>query len=491
VSKLRPWALPFLILMGVYTVAMLSIWRGGVSHLDDLGRAIDGHSLKGNFQRYSASYLLSLLNTNTTLFDISPWPQIVAMALLSIAGIAVVWLLCGHQVRYLPVVLAAFIGLSPLSLENWLYKFDSAGMALAVLAAIVPFLCWRRAGTSRRGWAVLLVVCAAGVFVTLTSYQVGTGAFVVMLLAMMLLDFLDGQRARLVFKRAACATLGFAVACVLFNLLPKHGGVYRPAAMLPVRRLVSGAVSNAAGFVEYAYYQLTFQWKALICLAVVCFLAGVLTQSKRRGASKIFDGLAALAFVVLAVSLSQGVYLLLSRPQFNARSNLGIGVAMAVAAILTVRGAKPPGVRWLAAPAAVLLYSFAVFALAFGNAQVDQQRYGLYRTEELLSDLSRLYPESGRVAARLQMQGTVHYGPVMRQLESKYHIVREIRSQTWLGDVSWWDHVTMIKYYDFAQTYVSPAKDRWDVADFELVLATRDHDIYEDAADSRILVLLK
>ena len=91
-KKYKPFLKPFLIIFAFYCVSMLAIWRSGVSFIDDNGRAFTGKGWTSDFNRYSSSILsFFLIQLNTSLVDISPWSQIVAMAFLTAASLLIVY----------------------------------------------------------------------------------------------------------------------------------------------------------------------------------------------------------------------------------------------------------------------------------------------------------------------------------------------------------------------------------------------------------------
>ena len=122
---LRPFVKPFLIVFAIYCFAMLAVWRSGVSFVDDRGRAIFGYAWTSDFNRFSSTAFGLAMNANDRLLDISPWPQILGMGILSVVSVMLTYVFCNKKIKYLPLVLTTFVGLLPLTVECWLYKFDA------------------------------------------------------------------------------------------------------------------------------------------------------------------------------------------------------------------------------------------------------------------------------------------------------------------------------------------------------------------------------
>ena len=140
VKAIKPFTKAFFVVLAIYSMAMIPIWRANFSYMDDMGRALTGLAWSHDFNRYSQSWLSYALNINFTLSDISPFPQMVAMIFLSIASVIITYVFCDRKIKYVPLIVSTFMGLSPLILGCWVFKFDAPGVALSILASVIPFL---------------------------------------------------------------------------------------------------------------------------------------------------------------------------------------------------------------------------------------------------------------------------------------------------------------------------------------------------------------
>ena len=160
-SAIRPYRGQFLVVFLVYCLSMLSIWRASFSYMDDLGRAIDGYDWSFEFNRYSSSILAHIFSVNMRLIDVSPWFQIIAVAILSVASLLVAYIVSGWRKPKWPVVIASmFIGLTPFMAGIMLYKFDSVCMAASMLFGLLPVAIWGKVNNKNQRHKALYFVFA-------------------------------------------------------------------------------------------------------------------------------------------------------------------------------------------------------------------------------------------------------------------------------------------------------------------------------------------
>ncbi|MBK08474.1 MAG: hypothetical protein CL810_02755 [Cobetia sp.] len=117
-------------------------------YLDDMSRALDGYYGWMLNARPAAEGIMRLLGFGDVLVNVAPLPQLAAWGLA--AGMALAWW------RWLPglslagcVVGNALIWLTPFTLQNFSYAFDSLPMSVALASAILASLVLRAGGKSR------------------------------------------------------------------------------------------------------------------------------------------------------------------------------------------------------------------------------------------------------------------------------------------------------------------------------------------------------
>lgn len=424
---LKPFLKPFLILFLIYIVAMLAVFRAGVSFTDDQRRAIAGGAWLRDFNRHSSTALALLMNVNDRLLDISPWPQILGLAFLSIAGVILTYVFCDKKIKYLPLVLTAFIGLLPLTTECWLYKFDAPFMALSLLVSVLPILWWPKKMEKKalRKFGIVALIC---MLIIWTTYQASSGVFPVLCVFLALKDYFNGEKVSLILKKLLFAVGVFVVATLIFRFgLPAPTESYRETKMFGIMGLIPGVLGNFGEYLKMMAESLNIYQMILVGLAMVGTTILVFLKYKLKGF------LILVAFLV-ALPLSIGAYLLLEEPSLMARALIGIGASFVPVLILATKDLKKFGEYVLVAPSLVLLYSFAVFVLALGNGLADQERWANYRVEDLASGLSELYPSESDVADRaVIIYGNIGYSAVLKHVANKFPATRKIMTAQQMG----------------------------------------------------------
>ena len=428
-GKIRPYLKPFLIIFSIYCLAMLAIWLAGVSYADDAGRAITGKGWTSDFNRYSSSLLSFLfIQMRFSLVDISPLGQILAMGLLAIASLILVDLF-GDKKKLSHLIVVSLAGLTPFTLSLWLYKFDAPCMALALLASVLPF-----AFHFKKAWQFPAVsfVC---LMIVLTSYQAFSGVFLLLLLALAFRDYLNKKPFD--WRRVVFGLASFLLALLVFKIAFPTPEGYRSLEMWSLGSFIPGVFSNAIHVFTQILTSFGRNWLIFLTLALIAFIISVIFNSKRKGAKKALEALAATAFIIISIPLSYGIYLALADAPYNPRSLIGVGVAFAIVALLTLRGKKS---RYFAAPALILVYLFVVYAFALGNALKYQHDYATYRNSELAIHLSEAFPSKDELAKyQVHILGDIGLTEQNQHLADLYPITRDIidAHQTGLSSYTW------------------------------------------------------
>lgn len=79
----------FVVLLIIYVVGISAILRANFNYFDDMGRVAEGYRGWDNFGRYISYYLSILIHADNYLTDISPLPQLIAVAIMALAGVIV------------------------------------------------------------------------------------------------------------------------------------------------------------------------------------------------------------------------------------------------------------------------------------------------------------------------------------------------------------------------------------------------------------------
>ena len=451
-GMVRPFIKPFLVVLLIYCFAMLSVWRSGVSFVDDRGRAIFGYAWTSDFNRFSSTAFGLLMNVNDRLLDISPWPQILGMMILSVASVMITYIFCDKKIKYLPLVLTAFIGLTPLAIECWLYKFDAPCIALSVFVSVLPIMWWPKELNKKAvmKFGAVTVIC---MLVMWTTYQASSGIFPVLCVYMAVRDYLKGEKRGKIIKKLLLAVVVFVIPALIFKFcLPEPDKSYRSNEMLSFANLVPGVWGNFVEHLKLMAESLNIWQEVLVVLSFGGVLILVVKKFKKKSLVLM------LAFIVV-VPLSMGAYLLLEKPPLTPRSLLGIGMAFVPMMVFVTQNVGKIFDYFCVAPSLVLLYSFMMFVIAFGNGLADQERWANYRVEDLASGLSELYPDKDEVYARkIQIDGNIGMSKVMQHVAEKYPVTKQLMTiqGTGLSRAAW--GLTKIRsYYNREQTFEQDA----------------------------------
>jgi hypothetical protein len=490
-KKLQPFFKPFITMFALYSLGMLTLWLSNFSYLDDVVRAADGHTWSFDFARHSSSILMTIMNTNKALADISPIPQIVAMAVLAIASVIVVYVFCDRKIKTLPLLVSGLFVLEPFMFGAWSYKFDAPCMALSILASIIPFLFWGSIGkpSSRREWAIFTSMSVVCLLVMWTSYQASSGIFLVMTIGLLLKEFLSRQSWRHTMLKVVTFISVYLVAGALFFVLFMQESAdigYRSTAMVPISEIIPGVIQNSIGVFRGLYSSLNTEWKILLASMLVAFATSLVLFSRRRRWARLIDLILGLVFIVLSIPLSYGSYLVLDPAPKRGRDLLGIGLVMAIVAILTVgrhNKLRSHWVKLLALPSIILVYSFMVFSWAFGNALADQARYGDFRIQEIASDLSRVEMTT---QSKIQIWGNIGEGAVMQHIHSIYPAVGSIFE---LGHYNLQTTYELAHYYSIGQEFVSAPADKRACDEMTVFTDTLYHTILVGDDDNICIVI--
>jgi hypothetical protein len=147
-----------------------------------------------------------------------------------------------------------------------------------------------------------------------------------------------------------------------------------------------------------------------------------------------------------------------------------------------------------ATPSIILLYSFAVFALALGNGLADQDRYATFRNELLLNDLSHIYTTKEQVdKTALHIEGNIGHSAIMKHVNAQYPIIPQILfpAHTGLNSSDSKGYFKLVHYNNRPQKYViKPKPDTFDCDSMKTLLDTYYHTIKSNDK-GEVCVMLK
>ncbi|WP_084589569.1 glucosyltransferase domain-containing protein [Cobetia amphilecti] len=342
-------------------------------YLDDMSRALDGYYGWMLNARPAAEGIMRLLGFGDVLVNVAPLPQLAAWGLA--AGMALAWW------RWLPglslvgcVVGNALIWLTPFTLQNFSYAFDSLPMSVALASAILASLVLRAGEKSegegesaggvneRRGlwqaWqpplsALLLLLLA------LCSYQPALNAFLVLGLLEALFAGAAStslwSRWRMLLLRGALAAVALLLYLPITRLLVAGEYSQQHGQMLPFadpQALLAGLEHNlsvALGALREGLGQVTLllSLALLACAALLRLLplsaplrhaeaAGAPKDRSRSARQLSLQRMSWALWALLLVPALWGPMLLLAEPVFHSRTLIAWGPLLGGALMLAL-----------------------------------------------------------------------------------------------------------------------------------------------------------
>ncbi len=481
-----------LLLFAVYCLAFTAIWRANFYYADDIGRSITGYGWTSDFNRFSSSALqFLLLNMNLKLVDLSPYTQIFALLLTTLSSLLLIYLFAKQDKKpsFLTIMSSAFLGLCPYTIACFVYKFDAPCMALALLAAIFPFLFYN----SKR--SIFFCISFLGLLIMWTSYQAYSGVYVILALSLAFKSFLEKEALKKIIKQTLFCAAPFFLAAIAFKFcLPSSEG-YRSTEVFSPAELIPGFFRNLLAVSGIIWSSFNTIWKALVILTITAYFISFPTRKGKW----LNNLLLSLPCLILFYIFSIGAFLLLKESFYPPRSFCGISVAFSITGLFIASNLDNSKInsfqtRLLAVPALLLLYQFFIFEIAFGNALASQQQYTAFRLESLANDLSEIYPDkSMQQGKRVQIQGDIGYSGITNHIASQYPIIKElITSETTGLSEHVWGTRQLFYYYDlgFENAFVG-GNERFDCEAMKNIKETSYHTIYSDESTSVICISLK
>lgn len=407
---------PFLFIFITYLLGYWSLLRGNVYYLDDLVRSVKGNTDWHQFGRHSSEILAQTLNTSTRLTDISPFSQIVALFLMSLASLLLVRLFSKKD-NWGIFLASTFLGLNPYYLQCMSYKFDSPYMAAALVSSLIPFL-------FINNWRIFLISSVLFLNLMLTTYQAGNSLFIIVSIFFIYKGIaVDNLPKKQIMVQTLLLLSSFLVSILIYKLLFAPNEVtsgYFNSQTLPFSDLISGIWKNNYDYLSkmYSLFKHGLLFK-LVIGAMILFILNMTFTSKYKLKALIFS---LLAFG-LALLLSFGVYLVLVKPLFAARTHYGIGCLIAIFSIFTLSYTTKL-TKYISYIVIFFIgLNLIVISTTYGNALKVQQGYAAFRTEILFSDLNQMVKNNN---FKVHTNGSIGLHPIVKNSAKAFPIINRL-----------------------------------------------------------------
>lgn len=465
------------ILFCIYLLGIYAIIRANFNYIDDMGRALLGYKDFNFFGRYIPQFFTTVLHADNYLTDVSPLPQLFAVAFLAMAAVTVLHAVTGRS-EFTIVEYSATIALclSPYFLECLSYKYDAPYMALSILASVAPVLFYQR---GQRWYYVSVVI---GMLVVCMSYQAASGIFPMFVVLLAFLKWLENTDWKRILGFVLVSAAGYITGMLLFMLL-----IYRPedtyvSNSLPaMAELLPTAFRNLKRYYRYVVDDFKPEW--LLMIAVLCagFVLVSVRDSKRSKFLTLFVSVIVLGvFFVLAF----GVYPVLSKPLYDPRAMYGFGALICFVSMPIVTKKR---LHLFKAVCVVLCWCFFVFSFTYGNALYAQKRYTDYRITAVIQDLDDLNMFAGDYKL-YQINGDVGFSPELDHMPQDHQLLKRLVPDAFGDSSSYWRRFGFSNYYDLKNIYWD---DDIDLAEYDLPLVKDSvyHTIYAD--ENNVFIVLK
>lgn len=473
-----------LAIAGVLLVAYLALMRANFYYLDDQGRMVDGHMGWMGFSRYTTTLAAGTMQMSSYMADLSPLTTLLAILVMAVAGLIIIYTIkvkiFEKEIKWWDVLAVSIMGITPYFAECMSYKFDAPFMALSVLASVAPFIFYK---DSRWGFYGFVAI---GTMIMCTTYQASSGIFPMMVIIVAAAEWTRGAS----WKKMGGFVLGsgtvYLITVVIFKeflMIPQT--LYVSNEVLGMGELIPGTMRNLGEYYSLLISDSRWLWLVLGCVIIGEFIVVFTVKAKRN---KVATGVMALAVAALMGVMAFGLYVVLVAPLTAMRGMYGIGVAVALLAVMVSSMAE----QWIwKLPAVVLTYNFIIFATTYGNMLAVQDTETKFRAEALAMDLADLEIMQTEEPKFVKIYGGIQPAKAIQQWTDKTGsaaLMRLIPVQMH-GDGWTWGQMYLFNQLGLKDIMMVGQEDVEVTDDWEKPVDTAYHDVY--TKDNQVVIYIK
>lgn len=423
-------------------------------YVDDLGRSIYGYSNWAQNGRPVADILFIGLSFGPLLPDISPLPQIAALAVMSLC----VYLTAKSFLKDSSIFAATIISLtlitSPFILENISYKYDAFPMAISILCAIVPFTL----NTVKHKIQILL--CLTSAILILCIYQATINIYVIFTILCVLNQFRNGKtRSGLLTTVISSGSL--IVSYMIYSLFISPNflvGSYNlrhsEIATSSLSDSIDVLLRNYESFGKIISLALTptFYFLAIIValLSIIGMVRIILTKDDSNTIERITKSLIVIFSPIIVVIMIPGPMMLLRDPVLSPRVLMAFGATTLFFAVLAswafIYSKKYQSCIGIIF-AVYFIYSLGL-SYAYANSLNNQEKYENAIILMMLSDINSLDLNG---ETNIAFKGSVPLSPEGRMASKKYPLINMLIQPT-INNQWVWGHTQMM-HFDLKQKF--------------------------------------
>lgn len=405
---------PVFFLVILFCVALIPLFQAHVNYVDDAIRALNGNRDWAQLHsRWTSEYLSILIHSDSSLRDISPFPQLIAVFLISLASIFLCWIVFEKKLTKTGILTSALLGLGPFFLGCIAFKFDSPYMALSILASIFPFLF---AFKNQKLFAAVSFFC---LLLMLTTYQFSSGIYIMVGIFLVIQSWNDKSKSvKELLNFSLIAALSYISALIFFRIFLLQTQIFRSNTIFKINEMPLGILKNFKNNFESIINDFNILWIWLLAIIIIMFVAKSVILSKQNKALSLLVNIAGL---VLLFFFIRGFFIFVDNIGSSPRYLIGFNALITSMALYL---AKQP-YKFFSTPALILLYCFFIFAFAFGNALEYQKQYKTFFATMLIDDLSKIVTndEVLKEKTNIHFAHPIGDAPGVKTLKKDYPII--------------------------------------------------------------------
>ncbi len=477
-EKGLPLGKAFWILFVVYAIGISAVLRADFLYRDDFGREAFGYKHWDYFSRYLSTAMATLVHMNDQLVDIAPLPQLLAMGIMALSGMATAYIVYERKaISWWELLVLVPLGLNPYFLECISYRFDAPYMAVSVLCGVFPLL------FRKRNSVAYVFASMMGTLMVCTSYQAATGVFPMLVIFLALRLLHRGEPFREVFVFCLKSVVGYGLGLVFFKLAimkPADAG-YVTNALPGLTELIPNTLNNLKRYYLLISSDFKTIWLVLTVLGVAVFPVVSASGSKLKKLPAL--ALSLLGLVLMGL-LCFGIYPVLADTIFAPRAMYGFGVLIALLGLAAAEDGKQV---LFSVPVLVLGWAFFVFSFHYGNVLSIQKEYTDFRVNLVIEDLNDLEIFQTGEEVTVQLTGNIGKAPILKNLPQDNGILDRLLPDTF-GGVDDWTQYGFYYYYGLKNVAWDRETDLTG-KDLPVLEERMYHTIY--GADNLVLIELK
>ncbi|MCM7137158.1 glucosyltransferase domain-containing protein [Enterobacter cloacae] len=413
---LKKYKVHFLLSLAIAICFSSLIIADGRYYIDDYGRSISGYAAWTMNGRPLAEMFMITLNFGMPLPDLFPIPQVIAVIAFAIAMTIFSYKTSKEHV-YCAVIAAAFIIASPTIISNLSYRYDSATMALSVLAATASSLLWY--DRCIKNAVISFIVLLA----TLCLYQPSSNIFVLLSFYSYLISE-DDRRVTFINLMVKGIVFILANAFYFITIVPMtiSDDYNTTGSQLPeFHSVVDVIIRNTIAFSNIILDCLSHSGFVIVSLIALISTASLVMHIYKEHMNEtysVIQSMIRILFIPFAAFMIVGSMVLLKNPVFHPRVLVSSGFALAVIVGICINSSSAFRGFAIALSIALLVYLIGLFA-SFSNTQKAQENYESWIIQSIADDLA-----SSQNVKNLIIAGSPGYAPVSRISIEKYPIIK-------------------------------------------------------------------